>query len=399
MKGSHKKKQTLSVKGALHQSVVELLQFVEVDDFSLEFSSEKYILVSGDLVNQLKVDGPSSSKAQKYAKTITDDTSAVVVLLPLGFHFSTAVYFFTAQEGPAGSGILAFSDTLSNVAHLAMAMKLKEWLECAVRQIHSKDSVVKFVNVSSESTEGTMNCGPGAIQNTKALLHAASKIRSGEAVKISFPNSMKQVRVTLKAKLNSLQRQFARNKSGCTSGTSSTASALSVLATAGIGATSAAVTAFASPTKPATPAAPVPTASGCACSTAGDGPCVDAAAAAGQNTSDTATTQAAEGPAPAPVPAPALAALAVPAPVPAPPVPAPVPAAARVKGGSGNGKAAARGKGGSGKRKAARMSDEESERSSDSETCSESESTFVKKHQASRRRRREKNSNLTSNSK
>ena len=83
-----------------------------------------------------------------------------------------------------------------------------------------------------------------------------------------------------------------------------------VLATAGIGATSAAVTAFASPTEPATPAAPVPTAPGCACSTAGDGLCVDAAAAAGQNTSDTATTQAAEGPAPAPVPAPALAALA-----------------------------------------------------------------------------------------
>jgi len=114
------------VKGILHQSVVELLQFAEVDDFSLEFSSEKNILVSGDLVNQLKVDSPSSSKAQKYAKTITDDTSAVVMLLPLGFHFSTAVFFFTAQEGPAGSGILAFSDTLSNVAHLAMAMKLKE---------------------------------------------------------------------------------------------------------------------------------------------------------------------------------------------------------------------------------------------------------------------------------
>ncbi len=35
--------------------------------------------------------------------------------------------------------------------------------------------------------------------------------------------------------------------------------------------------------------------------------CVDAAAAAGQNTSDTATTQAAEGPAPAPVPAPTAA--------------------------------------------------------------------------------------------
>ena len=42
-KGSHKKKTPLSVKGALHQSVVELLQFVEVDDFSLEFSSEKCI--------------------------------------------------------------------------------------------------------------------------------------------------------------------------------------------------------------------------------------------------------------------------------------------------------------------------------------------------------------------
>ena len=64
------------------------------------------------------------------------------------------------------------------------------------------------------------------------------KYDPGRQSKFSFSNSMKQVRVTLKAKLNSLQRQFARNKSGCTtsSGTSSTASALSVLATAGIGA-------------------------------------------------------------------------------------------------------------------------------------------------------------------
>ena len=81
----------------------------------------KNVLASSDLVNQLKVDSPSSSKAQKYAKTITDDTSAAVMLLPLGFHFSTAVYFFTPQEGPAGNDILVFSDTISNVAHLAMA--------------------------------------------------------------------------------------------------------------------------------------------------------------------------------------------------------------------------------------------------------------------------------------
>ena len=108
------------------------------------------------------------------------------MLLPLGFHFSTAVYFFTAQEGPAGSGILAFSDTLSNVAHLAMAMKLKEWLECAVRQIHSKDSVVKFVNVSSESTQGTMNCGLELFKTRKLCCMQQVKYDPGRQSKFRF---------------------------------------------------------------------------------------------------------------------------------------------------------------------------------------------------------------------